>query len=864
MATTPSHAARNAAVQARNAARDKGDLHDAYVSLLRAKAKLALQQSAKKRRPCATQAASSVDTELSTLGKLFKSDPYAALNVSPTANEKQVKKAYFKLARKYHPDKMGFGADEAAASGAHELFGQVSSAYDILSDPTKRSQADRARRNAPKPPRPPPQTRRPPRQQPPRPPSQQQQQYQRRAQPKPKPKPQPQPQPKRAAPTGASQGWRKAASGAPRTAGPSGSAHSEPRAPKPSEAAKAKARAASAAYKRTAAEKAETARADVERREAWRKKRWAKMKADAAADAARRAAQLHRDTEAFNARQHRAHAAEEQSAEAREARRQAQQEVREAETRAQKRKARTADLKRTAAERAAVERAAARARVDARRNRGGQRPEKEAEAARRGGVAAEQAAARARVEARATARTAARKAEAAKAKAARGKPPPMSERADAWQRKKAEIRARGLAREYADGTDADSVFSFENVERRRKAKKKARAAKAAEEAKKASAGGSSAEPPIPPPLAAAASPSAENDARAENAAQSRLRYAEDGLVTIVYDARLDKAGSLSSRVFGKGNGAGLSFQKRWCVLTSDGALWSAKERKHVWRAEDDGATSVRASAPGPHCKLLLKLKRNLTSVHLGLGNNDSAEATPTHDCAEDDDRVTFRVAVFGADGAPGVGSRTFRAPSRAERTTWISQLCGAVGMVPPVAATASPPAPAAAPASAAAVGKQTRSVAAAAAARVGSPRAAAGAGRHAKQRGWAWWRKESPGAGAAPPIPPTGGDAEEGEGGGVDDLEGEEGYGGAEYYADGPYGEVEEEDDGSKWQYAVDAESGRGYWEHIVTGESRWVAEEEEGPEAGGEVGEPTQQNWYWGEGAEAEAVAPPVPPPSE
>ena len=144
-------------MQARSAARDKGDLHDAYVNLLRAKAKLALQQSAKKRRPCATQAASSVDAELSSLGKLFKSDPYAALNVSPTANEKQVKKAYFKLARKYHPDKMGFGADEAAASGAHELFGQVSSAYDILSDPTKRSQADRARRNAPKPPRPPPQ-----------------------------------------------------------------------------------------------------------------------------------------------------------------------------------------------------------------------------------------------------------------------------------------------------------------------------------------------------------------------------------------------------------------------------------------------------------------------------------------------------------------------------------------------------------------------------------------------------------------------------------------------------------------------------------------------------------------------------------
>jgi hypothetical protein len=68
----------------------------------------------------------------------------------------------------------------------------------------------------------------------------------------------------------------------------------------------------------------------------------------------------------------------------------------------------------------------------------------------------------------------------------------------------------------------------------------------------------------------------------------------------------------------------------------------------------------------------------------------------------------------------------------------------------------------------------------------------------------------------------------EGEEGGVDDLEGEWEYGGAEYYADGAYGEAEEEDDGSNWQYAVDAESGRGYWEHIVTGESRWAEEEEE------------------------------------
>jgi hypothetical protein len=65
----------------------------------------------------------------------------------------------------------------------------------------------------------------------------------------------------------------------------------------------------------------------------------------------------------------------------------------------------------------------------------------------------------------------------------------------------------------------------------------------------------------------------------------------------------------------------------------------------VWRAEDDGVTNVRASAPGPHCKLLLKLKRNLTSVYLGLGGDDPAEARPTHDRAEEDDGVEDFVAV---------------------------------------------------------------------------------------------------------------------------------------------------------------------------------------------------------------------------
>lgn len=59
-------------------------------------------------------------------------DYYSILGVSKTASPDEIKRAYRKLAMKHHPDK---GGDE-------ETFKQISTAYDVLSDPQKRSQYD--------------------------------------------------------------------------------------------------------------------------------------------------------------------------------------------------------------------------------------------------------------------------------------------------------------------------------------------------------------------------------------------------------------------------------------------------------------------------------------------------------------------------------------------------------------------------------------------------------------------------------------------------------------------------------------------------------------------------------------------------
>lgn len=66
-----------------------------------------------------------------------KRDYYEILGVSPNADDAAIKKAYRKLAKRYHPD------SNSGDARAEEAFKEVTEAYDILSDEKKRKLYDR-------------------------------------------------------------------------------------------------------------------------------------------------------------------------------------------------------------------------------------------------------------------------------------------------------------------------------------------------------------------------------------------------------------------------------------------------------------------------------------------------------------------------------------------------------------------------------------------------------------------------------------------------------------------------------------------------------------------------------------------------
>lgn len=68
---------------------------------------------------------------------MSKRDFYEVLGVSKTASSDEIKKAYRKLAMKYHPDRNPDDAD------AEEKFKEAAMAYEVLSDDSKRSAYDR-------------------------------------------------------------------------------------------------------------------------------------------------------------------------------------------------------------------------------------------------------------------------------------------------------------------------------------------------------------------------------------------------------------------------------------------------------------------------------------------------------------------------------------------------------------------------------------------------------------------------------------------------------------------------------------------------------------------------------------------------
>src|SRR5487761_2379264 len=70
----------------------------------------------------------------------FDTDYYKVLGVSADADDKQITRAYRKLAKQIHPD---------ANPGSEERFKEICAAYDVLGDADKRKEYDEVRRMGP-------------------------------------------------------------------------------------------------------------------------------------------------------------------------------------------------------------------------------------------------------------------------------------------------------------------------------------------------------------------------------------------------------------------------------------------------------------------------------------------------------------------------------------------------------------------------------------------------------------------------------------------------------------------------------------------------------------------------------------------
>src|ERR1700720_1374852 len=67
----------------------------------------------------------------------FEKDYYKTLGVVSSATDKEITRAYRKLAKQYHPDHN---------PGSEERFKEISAAYDVLGDDARRKEYDEVRR----------------------------------------------------------------------------------------------------------------------------------------------------------------------------------------------------------------------------------------------------------------------------------------------------------------------------------------------------------------------------------------------------------------------------------------------------------------------------------------------------------------------------------------------------------------------------------------------------------------------------------------------------------------------------------------------------------------------------------------------
>ena len=67
---------------------------------------------------------------------------YTILGAKPSMKQKEIKKEYYKMAKKYHPDFIGPDVSDKQKEEASEMFKKVQKAYECLSNPIARQAYD--------------------------------------------------------------------------------------------------------------------------------------------------------------------------------------------------------------------------------------------------------------------------------------------------------------------------------------------------------------------------------------------------------------------------------------------------------------------------------------------------------------------------------------------------------------------------------------------------------------------------------------------------------------------------------------------------------------------------------------------------
>jgi len=81
---------------------------------------------------------------LQTLAKMADLDYYQILDISHSATQKEAKKAYFRLAKRYHPDRHADSEQSDMKEQLEAIFMYITEAYDVLTTEDKRQEYDLA------------------------------------------------------------------------------------------------------------------------------------------------------------------------------------------------------------------------------------------------------------------------------------------------------------------------------------------------------------------------------------------------------------------------------------------------------------------------------------------------------------------------------------------------------------------------------------------------------------------------------------------------------------------------------------------------------------------------------------------------